>query len=97
MDFTVEKGFRYTPQEVLHGCDELVANLNRASDFAHKYQGITYLRAMHDAYVQYGIEGMRVQAMYAVGNLSGWRGVDGRVARGWLRELGKKGTIVVKI
>jgi len=52
--------------------------------------GHAYLRSIPDAIEGYGYEGLRTQIMYALGNMSAWRGEVARqvkqVMRNWLKE-----------
>jgi len=48
---------------------------------------LSYLNALDQAYVQYGIEGVKTQILYILNNLSWWRGPEAREAKKILKKF----------
>ena len=48
---------------------------------------ITYFLNMNNAYVDYGIEGLRTQILYVISNLDDWTCVEGMAVKNQLKMI----------
>jgi hypothetical protein len=51
---------------------------------------VNYLKEMDLAYFQYGVEGIQTQILYAMNNLTGWRGDIARASKATMKRYTKE-------
>jgi hypothetical protein len=68
-------------------CDKLMGALRTAREKSKNQYAITYIDAVPRAYHEYGVEGVRVQILYILGNLRPWRGTEAKTVRQTLMTI----------